>query len=219
MQPRHSQAAEPVTISDPVEKAKLEAANAVEQTRQVQSLIASAVVDGKPFKLRPSTIQSLQRTAINGLSQFAGNWRPAGIEIGESKHEPPGAHLVAELVEEMCDYVNEHWGNVTPVHLAAYVIWRLNWIHPFTDGNGRTARAVSYLVLSVAANMFLPGTKTIPEQIVANRQPYYDALEAADDAAKADRIDVSALETLLSQMLAGQLLSVAEVASGNAIRT
>jgi hypothetical protein len=33
---------------------------------------------------------------------------------------------------------------VVPTELAAYGLWRLNWIHPFVEGNGRTARAVCY---------------------------------------------------------------------------
>jgi hypothetical protein len=35
--------------------------------------------------------------------------------------------------------------DATAIHLAAYLMWRLNWIHPFADGNGRTARMTSYV--------------------------------------------------------------------------
>lgn len=69
---------------------------------------------------------------------------PAALPFEGSKHEPVGAHLVPELVEDMCDYVNDHWDESTPIHLAAYLMWRLNWIHPFADGNGRTSRIISY---------------------------------------------------------------------------
>jgi hypothetical protein len=44
-------------------------------------------------------------------------------------------------------------------------MWSMNWIHPFFGGNGRTARALSYLVLSVKLGFVRPGTKTIPELI------------------------------------------------------
>jgi len=138
----------------------------------------------RAFKLRPSIILGLQRTALDGISAFAGNYRPAGVEIGGSKHEPPGAHMVPGLLEEMCDYVNDNWANATALHLSAYVMWQLNWIHPFVDGNGRTARAASYFVLCVRLGYPLPGIHTIPEQITANKKPYYDALEAADLALK-----------------------------------
>jgi Fic family protein len=67
-----------------------------------------------------------------------------------------------------------------PLHLASYVMWRLNWIHPFTDGNGRTSRAVSYLVLCIRLRALLPGKLTIPEQIEQDKTPYYRALEAAE---------------------------------------
>jgi Fic family protein len=101
------------------------------------------------------------------------------------------------------------------LHLAAYVMWRINWIHPFDDGNGRTARAASYLVLCVKLGYRLPGKRSLLDLIVDNKQPYYAALEAAD-AARADnnRIDVSALEGLLERLLAAHLVGVLEEAKG-----
>jgi Fic family protein len=90
---------------------------------------------------------------------------------------------------------------------------RLNWIHPFRDGNGRTSRAVSYLVLCARLGMRLPGTKTIPERIAGNKQPYYDALDSADAAWKAGRLDVSAMELLLSDNLAAQLVEIHQAAT------
>lgn len=88
--------------------------------------------------------------------------------------------------------MNDKWTVKSPIHLAAYVMWRLNWIHPFTDGNGRTSRALSYLVLCIRLKMLLPGRTTIPEQIEKDRTPYYKALEAADEAWAGDRIDLAA---------------------------
>jgi len=89
-------------------------------------------------------------------------------------------------------------------------MWRLNWIHLFTDGNGRTSRAVSYLVLCVRLKTLLPGKLTIPEQIEKNRTPYYKALEAADDALAEGRIDLKAMKELLASMLAKQLHAIYE---------
>jgi fido (protein-threonine AMPylation protein) len=40
--------------------------------------------------------------------------------------------------------IHENWTIVEhPTMLAAFALWNLNWIHPFIEGNGRTARAVS----------------------------------------------------------------------------
>ncbi len=85
-------------------------------------------------------------------------------------------------------------------------MWRLNWIHPFTDGNGRTSRAVSYLVLCIRLQMLLPGKLTIPEQIEQNRTPYYKALEAW----VGDQIDLTAMKQLLGATLAKQLHAIYE---------
>jgi hypothetical protein len=70
------------------------------------------------------------------------------------------------------------------------------------------------LALCVRLGFPLPGKTTIPEQIVANRQPYCDALDHADAAWKEDgRIDVSKIESLISDMLARQLLGIHDAAS------
>ena len=93
-------------------------------------------------------------------------------------------------------------------------MWRVNWIHPFSDGNGRTARALSYAVLCIRLCYRLPGTRTVPAQIAENKFPYYDALEAADEAWAQGHVDVGALERLLSEKLAAQLVQVHQEATG-----
>lgn len=57
-----------------------------------------------------------------------------------------------------------------PIKVASYLIWRLNWIHPFGGGNGRTSRALAELSLRVRLANELPGKTTLPEQIVKNRR-------------------------------------------------
>src|SRR5437763_12836601 len=165
MADRHSRADEPEIVVDPAERAKLEARNALEQFDAVISLVEQFTEpEHPPFRLRSSIILQLQRIALKGLSAYAGVFRPAGVDIGGSKHKPVEAYLVPSRLEELCDYITDNWAK-PPIHLTAYVLWRLNWIHPFTDGNGRTARAVAYLVLCVRLGYRLPGTKTIPELI------------------------------------------------------
>ena len=217
---RHSKAHHLTQIKDPEERAQREAANALRQAARMNEVILAALAGDRPFRLRPSLLLDLNRQAIEGLDSYAGNYRPGEIEIGQSKHQPPGAFLIPSLVEDMCDYVNDHWVDRTSIHLAAYVLWRLNWIHPFSDGNGRTARAASYIVLCVRSKMHLPGTKTIPDQILEHRKEYYDALEDADAVfrsageASDDVNPVETLENILSRMLANQILSSYTDATG-----
>lgn len=114
----------------------------------------------------------------------------------------------------MCDYVNQNWGK-TAIHLAAYLMWRINWIHPFFGGNGRTARAIAYLVLCARLGFTLPGTKTIPDLIVEHhRKSYYEALRHADEMWKGGSLDVSMMESLMSALLASQLAAIHREATG-----
>lgn len=199
---------------DPETRAKLEAANGLRQFDESIRVIQSYLEPDRPFALRPNLIRHLQSIAVEGIEPNAGEWRTTLVKIEKSEHQPPPPHLVSSLIEEMCDYVNNNLHEQTPFHLSAYIMWRLNWIHPFSDGNGRTSRIVSYITLNVILGYLLPGAPTIPQQIQENRQPYFDALENADGAFSRDEIDVSQMENLLKGMLAQQLLSVIDAAGG-----
>jgi Fic family protein len=206
---RHSRALEAEIISDPDLLARQEALNGLKQFDVVLEMVETFLdPQRQPFKFRISHLLHLHRVALMGISQYAGNFRPSDIAIGGSGHKPPGAHQVVEHIEELCDYINEKWAEKSPIHLASYLMWKLNWIHPFTDGNGRTSRAASYLILCVRLGYILPGKRTIPDQIAENKTPYYKALEAADIAWSHGKIDLTAMKNLLSSMLAKQLVAV-----------
>ena len=193
--------------TDPDEIARREARNGLRQFDAVNKIIDDALQSNGSFTLRPSTALELNRVALDGINQYAGVYRPHPIKISGSEHIPPPPKDIPSLVEEMCDYVNQNWDR-SPIHLAAYIMWRVNWVHPFSDGNGRTSRALSYAVLCIRLGYKLPGTQTIPAQIATDKSPYYGALEAADQAYENERIDVSALETLLGDKLVEQLVRV-----------
>jgi Fic family protein len=207
---RHSRAEEVEIIHDPEQLARQEAQNGLRQFQAVVEMVEVFLQPERPFRFRPSQLQHLHRIALNSISAYAGNWRPADIEIGGSRHKPPGAFEIPEQIEALCDYVNEKWQEKSALHLAAYVLWKLNWIHPFTDGNGRTSRAASYMVLCLKMGYLLPGRLTIPDQIASDKTPYYRALELADNAWENGKIDLSSMKELLGSMLARQLVAVHE---------
>lgn len=204
---------EPPPDLSPDEVALREAENTLRQYDRLVELIRGSIGAGR-LRLRPSTLMGLNRLAVDGLVKSAGALRRGPIEILNSRHSPPPWEDVAALIDDMCEYVNEGYGKKSPIHLAAYVMWRLNWIHPFADGNGRTSRAASYYVLCVGLGQLLPGPRTIPERIAARKPPYWKALEAADQAWETSTVDVSAMEELLKALLAAQLLDVHKLANG-----
>jgi Fic family protein len=216
---RHSHARDVELITDADLLAEQEARNGLEQFDAVVEMVEYFLHPDRSFRLRPSQILHLHRIALKGISSYAGVHRPSDIEIGGSKHTPVGAHQVAEKVEDLCEYINANWEKRTGIHLAAYILWRLNWIHPFTDGNGRTSRATSYLVLCLRLGYLLPGKRTIPDQISEDKTPYYDALEKADEAWNKEIVDLAELEKMLSAMLARQLVRIHEDATGERAET
>jgi fido (protein-threonine AMPylation protein) len=213
---RHSHAEDAQLLSDPDEIARREAENGLRQFNLALEMIRASVKDNeRPFKLRAGPILQLHKAALDGLHLLAGTFRNTPVKIDGSQHQPPHEAFVADEIQSMCEYINNNWAAKSAAHLSAYVLWKMNWIHPFADGNGRTARAVSYVVLSTKLDGLLPGTPTIPEQISTDKQPYYTGLELADKAwAATGQVDVSALENMLNKMLAAQLLSATKEAAG-----
>lgn len=215
---RHSVAEQLELITDPKEKARREAENGLRQFNMAVEIIRNHVKDKeRPFRLRSGVILRLHREALDGIHLLAGTFRNTPVKIGGSGHQPVEAFMVPEETEHLCEYVNGNWEAKSPLHLGAYVLWRLNWIHPFADGNGRTARTVSYIVLSIKLDSLLPGVPTIPDQIASDKTPYYVALEAADKVWKESAtVDVSKLEQMIDGMLAKQLVAAANEAAGKA---
>jgi Fic family protein len=166
----------------------------------------------RPFALRVPLIFDLQREAVVGIETSAGQLRATPVGISKSEHTPPGPHLVATYLAEFCDHINDNWHERTAFYLSAYAMWRLNWIHPFTDGNGRTSRALSYALLSIKLGYLLPGAPTILQQIEEDSSHYIKALELSDKAALEEKEDVDEMKKMIRAMLARQLLSVIDAA-------
>lgn len=168
----------------------------------------------RPFALRVPLILDLQREAVAGIEAEPGQIRNTAVGINKSAHSPPAPHLVRTYLTEFCDFINDNWHERTAFYLSAYAMWRLNWIHPFSDGNGRTSRALSYALLSIKLGYVLPGSPTIPQQIEVDNSHYIKALEDADAATAKGEENVAEMEQMIRGMLAKQLLTVIEQADG-----
>lgn len=154
------------------------------------------------------TLWSLNALAVANIAQFGGRFREQPIYVGN--HTPPHFKEVAHQMDLCISVVHENWDIIThPTVLPAYVLWRLNWIHPFIEGNGRTARAACYYVMCLRSGALLPGKKIVPERIRENRAPYYDALRAADQHWDQGHFNVDQLAAYLEGLLVAQLSDAA----------
>jgi Fic family protein len=111
-------------------------------------------------------------------------------------------------MEDFVDQVNWRWANTDPVVLSSYVLWRMNHIHPFINGNGRTARAASYFVLCVRAGGWLAGDQILPELLRQNRDEYVEALKKADASVLVGEPDLSELHALIVKLLSVQFSGI-----------
>ena len=110
----------------------------------------------------------------------------------------------------MVEHLNRTRDSESATSRAAYALWRLNWIHPFRGGNGRSSRALCYLVLCIDMRMMLPGIPTVPALIYERRKEYVAALRAVDasvDDIEGDAADISAMDALVTDVVTKQLAS------------
>jgi len=105
--------------------------------------------------------------------RLVGQYRDSGVQIAGSAWFPPPADEVPVRMARLFTWYNYHKDRLHPVELGAIVHNRLVQVHPFTDGNGRTARLVmNWIVSSHGYPMFhIEKTK---------RQNYYEAIESSD---------------------------------------
>lgn len=187
----------------------LETQNGINLARYISTLAQSWAV-AKQLELTPEILCECNRIAMQGIYSTAGKYRDRFVAAG--RDVPPKRSEVPDLVEEMCEYANQV--SDRPLHAAAYLLWRVNWIHPFYDGNGRIAREVSYLALLVGNGVHeFPGNPTIPELLDRDhRDEYYRYLEVADHEWTIDlQPDVRKLESLISGLLVEQIGSAIEL--------
>lgn len=104
---------------------------------------------------------------------YGGRIRFFDVKIEGSTHVPPTHTEVKKHMLNLFKWYSANKNKLHPFELAAMTHARLTWIHPFEDGNGRTARAVMNLILMKKGFpvFFIPFEK---------REEYYQSLDAAD---------------------------------------
>lgn len=182
---------------------ELEIANAERHYSFLQSIVTTSISVDRPF-ISKTVLKALNYHAIACLHTNAGEFRPCEVSVGA--YSPPSAFQVNALMDDFVNFVNRIWQTADPIFLAAYVLWRLNHIHPFINGNGRTARAACYFVICVSNGGLLPGTQILPTLLKKNRPKLVASLQAADSSiVGGGEIDLSELHGLISELLQEQL--------------
>ncbi|WP_313281610.1 Fic family protein [Delftia tsuruhatensis] len=177
---------------------ELEIANVTRQYDFLKSMVRVSVQLGRPF-LSSHVVKALNFHAITCLHTNAGEYRPCEVVVGD--HNPPAHFRVQALMDDFINGVNRNWESSDPIVLSAFVLWRLNYIHPFINGNGRTARAACYFVLCLKVGGLLPGTTLLPELLQQHRPRYVEALRAADASLATGQLNLMPLHALIEELV------------------
>ena len=131
------------------------------------------LINGKA-SLGKKSLLELHSLIMEGSNEEGGIFRSKEVQIKGSKHTPPLAINVESQIDNLFQWITRAAHDFSPIVMATIVHHWLTWVHPFTDGNGRTTR--------MFFNFFLL-QRGYPMVIVKleDRDKYYDALIDADN--------------------------------------
>ncbi len=167
-----------ITIGGKSLREHFEVINHREAIRLVESLAA---------KQEPVTAFHVRQLHALVLAKIddenAGQYRNVPVRIVGATHEPPPAWDIPTQMNDWAAWVQAQEGGMETVALAAMAHHKLVAIHPFIDGNGRTARLIMNLILMRAG---------YPPAIIAraNRRQYYRVLAQADSGKAAPLVNL-----------------------------
>ena len=168
-----------------------EVTNHREAILYVESLVAENTLV-TPFHVRQVHALVLQKID----AENAGQYRKTQVRIAGAKHTPPDSWEVSRLMDEWGRWLLEAQEKDGPISVAAQAHHRLVNIHPFIDGNGRTARLIMNLLLI---------KEGYPPSVIerVDRKEYYRVLAQADDGEYAPLVNFlgRAVERSLIQTL------------------
>lgn len=129
-------------------------------------------------------ICELQKMAVEGLTHEgdpnAGSYRDVPISIAGSNHEPPDADDVPALMRELIKFINKDCEQQYDLLKVSVVHHQFVWIHPFRNGNGRTARLLTYAMIVRLFDVRQSRLFNPTAVFCSNRNKYYEMLKLAD---------------------------------------
>ena len=163
---------EGITIGGKSMREHFEAINHKEAIDYVEAIVAN----DEPFT--EHVIKSIHQLILKQIdNDNAGVYRKENVLIAGAEHTPPDHILVAEQMAILMQEYNQFKGH--PLERAARLHIDFVKIHPFVDGNGRTARLLMNLDLMKA------GLQPVVIK-AADRLAYYEALDKAHTLGQLD---------------------------------
>ena len=157
-------------------------------------------------------LNEFHRTATLFLLNNPGDFRDVNVHVvdgnGGVRYQPPPHEEVSGHIIAFFESLEKKWKLCSAQEIGAFSLWMINWIHPFRNGNGRTARAFCYACLCLKYGFVLPGNKTVIDLMMEQREEYCSALNAADIAyAEAGTPNLEPMIIFLDRLIFEQISS------------
>lgn len=152
--------------------------------RKAFDLVSEYITDGPITEGLIREIHKRLVENVRGNSATPGQYRKIQNFVVNSKtkkviYTPPPVYELPHMMQELIDWLNRE-DIVHPVLVSGIAQFQLVHIHPFLDGNGRTARLLSTLCLYRSGYDFKK-LFTISEYYDKNRSEYYNAIQSVRD--------------------------------------
>lgn len=168
--------AQTATVSDQLR----EMANIEEAMRYIDDHFEAGqdVTERLMRELHAMTTRQLQREG----DATPGAYRHGPVQIAQSEHLPPDAVLVPQYMSELVTFINRADPPKYDLIKVALAHHRFAWTHPFSNGNGRVVRLLTYaLLIKYGFNVKAGGRVLNPTAVFCNnRDRYYTMLPQAD---------------------------------------
>jgi len=129
-------------------------------------------------------ICELQKMAVEGLTKEgdtnAGHYRDVPIAIAGSSHQPPAPDSVPALMRELVKFIQKDCEPQYDLLKVSTVHHQFVWIHPFRNGNGRTARLLTYAMIVRFFGVRQSRLFNPTAVFCSDRNKYYEMLALAD---------------------------------------
>ena len=169
------------------------------------------LVGDQSVRIDHGLIRTMNSIILKGLpssqARNRGKYRsgPALIvdsQTRETRYRPPAPRFISELMDGLVDDIQKwmHDREYPPPTIAALAHFGLISIHPFEDGNGRTARLLADAILTLT-DRAADGMLSVSESIWERRQDYYDVLRETQGDSFDQEIDVSPFVLFHQRML------------------
>ena len=135
---------EGITVKGKPLRDHLEAKNHYEALEYLSSLVEK----NRKQTVSEQLIRNLHQVVMQETEkEWAGKYRNSNVIIGGAEHEPINAVDVPYEMAKFIEWWRKYQKKIDVIELAAIIHHKLTYIHPFFDGNGRTARLIMNLIL------------------------------------------------------------------------